>query len=113
MSLRALTAAVLILMASAAHAWERTVEWRFSGDEITSFNVTEPEFDEDATVVQILLSDPMGGDGIVEFEDDGGFEDCAQTIGFHVGDPSATIVLTVNTNARTMNGSMLVQCSTR
>ncbi len=112
MLLRLLTAA-LILAAPAAHAWERTIEWRFTGAEITSFTVTEPEFDEDATVVQILLSDPMGGDGIVEFEDDGGFEDCAQTLSFHEGDPSTTIVLTLNTNARTMNGSMLVQCSTR
>jgi len=113
MPLRLITAAALILIAPAAHAWERTVEWRFTGDQITSFTVTEPEFDEDATVVQIMLSDPMASDGIIEFEDDGGFEDCAQTLSFHEGDPTTTIVLSVNTNSRTLNGSVVVQCSTR
>lgn len=113
MSSRLLIAAALMLAPAAANAWERTIEWRFSGDEITGFTVTEPEFDEDPTFIQIMLSDPMGSDTVIEFEDDWGFEDCAQTLSFAQGNPNTTIVLTVNTNAQTMNGSAVVQCSTR
>ncbi len=113
MPLRLITAAALILAAPAAHAWERTIEYRFTGAEIVSFKVTEPAFDEEPTFVRIMLSDPMGGDGIIEFEDDSRFEDCAETLSMYKGDASTTIVLVVDTNATTMNGSVVVQCSTR
>ncbi len=110
---RALAVVAACLLAGPATAWERTLEWRFTGAEIVAFTVTQPDFDEDPTQVEILLADPMGGEGRIEFEDDGGFEDCADLLAFYKGDPTTTLVLTVNTNARTLNGSILVQCATR
>lgn len=115
MPLRLITAAALFLAAlgtPAAHAWERTIEYRFTGAEIVSFKVTEPAFDEEPTFVRIMLSDPMGGDAIIEFEDDSRFEDCAETLSMYQGDASTTIVLVVDTNATTLNGSVVVRCST-
>ena len=101
----------LILCALPALAYEHTAEYRFTGEELVAFSVTEGA-DEDPTVLSIGLQTDGGG-VTLEIESDLGLGDCPEVLTYAQGNPGVTVVLTANLNAQTMNGVTLVQCSER
>ncbi|MBY6159821.1 hypothetical protein KUV73_03015 [Mameliella alba] len=107
------TTAFALFLATPVLAWEHTAEWRFSGDEIRSFSVTEPAFDEDPVVLEVELAHESSGTTRIMIEADNGIGDCADLLRFAQGNPFEIIVLTANLNAQTINGVTLAQCSTR
>ena len=111
--MRLVPSLALCLLACPALAWEHTVEWRFQGPEIASFRVITPDFDEDPVRLEVSLSHQHYGDTVVTIEADNGLGECADTLSYAQGNPFVTVVLTANLNAQTMNGTALVQCSTR
>ena len=99
------------LFANAALAWEHTTTWRFSGDEMTGFALTEQQ-GEDPEAVEIWL-DSDSGVITVMIEADNGLGDCPETLSYAQGNPHVTVVLTAHLNADTLNGVTLAQCSWR
>ncbi|MBP0482385.1 hypothetical protein [Sagittula salina] len=96
--------------ASPVLGFEHSVEYRFSGVELTGFAITEGPDEDPALLSLSLLTDSMGPITL-EIESDLGFGDCAAVLGMAQGDPGTSIVLQADLNARTLNGVTLLRCS--
>ncbi len=104
--------ALAALMPTATFAFEHMVEYRFNGAEIQSFTAHVPE-PEDPWTIEISLGSETFGPSHVLIETDGEYEECVSLLNIHKGDASTDFVIRMHMNAFTMNGVLMVECSTR
>ena len=105
--------AFALAVAAPAAALDITTAFRFAGADIVSITAAPPAFDEDPATIEITLSHPHLGENTVLIESDGDVGACVETLRLAQGNPLTDIVLRVHQNAQTLNGVMLVECSTR
>ncbi|MGH1415556.1 MAG: hypothetical protein ACRBB0_18855 [Pelagimonas sp.] len=108
----ALSCLTLASLAPPALALEHIVEYRFNGSEIQSYTAFDPEPEDPWTITIDLNSDAFGPRQLV-IETDGDNEDCIAQLNIHKGDPHTDLVIRMHMNASTMNGIMMIECSTR
>ncbi|SNS18340.1 hypothetical protein [Antarctobacter heliothermus] len=106
-----------LIVGSPALAWDRSkqgnyVTWTFQGDEIVSYSVTEPSYNEDPAVLNVSLWSSHSGSVVVLIEADLGVGNCLSTLSHAAGNASIGVTLVANLNATTLNGVTLDQCST-
>lgn len=104
--------AMTVLFPTSSFAFEHMIEYRFNGKEIQSFaaNVPQPE---DPWTIDINLNSDTFGPTQLFIETDGDYDDCVSQLKLHKGDASTDFVIRIHMNAFTMNGVMMVECSTR
>lgn len=107
----------VLMVGAPALEWDRVqqgtfVTWTFQGDEITSYSVAEPAYDEDPAVLNVSLWHAQSGSVGVAIESDLGFGDCPRILASAKGNAHTGVTLVANLNATTLNGVTLHECST-
>lgn len=112
---RALPAACALAFAigagNAAHAWQKFEDYRILGTDLRAVKAIDPEFNEDPAVLELVVGAQGENPVTLQIETDGILEDCARTLQYIIGDPNNYAQIIVQTNASTMNGTLIVQCS--
>ncbi|GAA4220781.1 hypothetical protein GGQ68_000399 [Sagittula marina] len=108
--MRAPILCLMLVLPLPAIAWEHTVEYRFSGSELSTFAVLPQEVEAPETLAVTLASETSGP---LEFlvEADNGLGACADILTYAQGNPDVTVVITMHLNAQTMNGVTLSRCA--
>ncbi len=104
--------ALAALIPTATFAFEHMVEYRFNGAEIQSFTAHVPE-PEDPWTIDIALDSEAFGPNHLTIETDGDYDECVSLLNLHKGDATTDFVIRMHMNAFTMNGVLMVECSTR
>ena len=109
--LKRLTFLTLILaLPNSALAYEVFTEYRIHSSEVLAAELGEIEHEDPASLILTLKNDSGSPEKVV-IESDDLLDQCLQEIQYMEGNNSAYVQIVVNTNAQTMNGVMVIQCS--
>jgi hypothetical protein len=110
--IRLLTALVFVLASMAtAPAFQKFEEYRIAGSEIRSVRLGPQEVEDPATLIIELVSESTDTMELM-IESDGSLDECKTEIEYMIGDRQRYVEIVAHITADTMNGVMVVRCST-